>query len=772
MRALKPDTEDAEPLRGGIAPDALALAKALARLRDCAETGVDFVWEADSEGRLTYAVAMRERDDSVDVDAWIGLTHFEIAQANADDPVWLEHLGALRARRPFMDLRYGVHTCAGRTLSLSVSGKPFSDSVGRFAGWRGSASEVTLMVEAERQARAAENRGGLGYWRYDLESGQLSWSNQMYRIHGRAPGNYSPEFEHMLESFSEEDRGRLRGAFERALQGAEAVEERGRLILPDGSFRWVEITAESEVGSEEKPLALFGILRDVTDPVEQELALDCVEKMRQQTNALAEGLRRAIDEHAVLATLDATGRLVDANRNFCDLNGVPADHVVGSMIEEFLAPEDPRRSLRDLVSGAVSRDPARVELRNAQKLARPYVLDATIMPLPGPAGWSRSVVIIGTDVTAARASETRLRESEQRWRELVLRTPAPLMVFSGSEVLFANEAFAKMLGYAEAKQMLGLTLGDLNIAEDHPIAAERFDVALGGRQDLPPCEAQMRCADGTVKIVEVAGTPIEYRDHPAVFVRAHDVTERAESERLLQETLEVARRANHAKTQFLATMSHELRTPLNAVIGFADVMESETFGPLGHERYCEYVQDIKKSGQHLLALLSDMLDLSRIEAGRYEATIQTLDLVAVVRDSQSLLNAIARERGHPLEVELPGVALALGDLRAIRQILINLVSNSAKYSERRQPIRINVEAKKDQWVLTVVDRGDGISMKEIDRLMKPFERSGDAMTSRESGVGLGLPICRRLAEMQGGSLTIESEIGQGTTVRLLLPKAG
>ena len=225
---------------------------------------------------------------------------------------------------------------------------------------------------------------------------------------------------------------------------------------------------------------------------------------------------------------------------------------------------------------------------------------------------------------------------------------------------------------------------------------------------------------------------------------------------------------NAGKSRFLANMSHELRTPLNAIMGFSDIMRTQMFGPLTG-KYAEYVGLIHESGRHLLDLINDVLDMSKIQAQRYELTREIFDIREPVSAALRLLRVQADEAGVKLRGSLPtGLIEANADRRALKQIVINLVSNAIKFTPAGGQITVNLRAYGDILDLSVIDNGIGISAEDLSRLGRPFEQVGDT-TRHMGGTGLGLSLVRAFAELHGGEMIVESRLGEGTTVTVRLP---
>jgi signal transduction histidine kinase len=229
--------------------------------------------------------------------------------------------------------------------------------------------------------------------------------------------------------------------------------------------------------------------------------------------------------------------------------------------------------------------------------------------------------------------------------------------------------------------------------------------------------------------------------------------------------------ASRAKSEFLATMSHELRTPLNAIIGFSDVQRREIFGPLGHERYRQYADDIHTAGTHLLGLITTILDVSKAEAGKLEVAPVDLDPRSALDIAVPLIRGDAEAKGIRLSVDLPEMPLTCrADPQALKQILLNLLSNAVKFTPRGGTVIVRLRALTDVGVeLVVRDTGIGMAAADLPRLMKPFEQATRGYSGQNGGTGLGLPLVDSLVRLHGGTFHVESAVGVGTTVTVWLP---
>jgi cell cycle sensor histidine kinase DivJ len=258
-------------------------------------------------------------------------------------------------------------------------------------------------------------------------------------------------------------------------------------------------------------------------------------------------------------------------------------------------------------------------------------------------------------------------------------------------------------------------------------------------------------------------------DHYRAIVSLRDVSEEVAREQKLVHDREAALAASRDKTMFLASMSHELRTPLNAIIGFSDMMKARLFGPIP-AKYAEYADLIHESGRHLVDLVGDVLDMSKIESAHYTLTRENFDLSEVVRTCVKLMQMGAEDAGVKLIVDLPETEVpVIADRKAVRQILFNLLSNAIKFTPGGGIVTTSIELKNSRIDLAVADNGVGMSEQDALRVGTPFQQADSARHSDARGTGLGLSLVKALAELHDGKFELQTELGQGTRISLDLP---
>ena len=332
-------------------------------------------------------------------------------------------------------------------------------------------------------------------------------------------------------------------------------------------------------------------------------------------------------------------------------------------------------------------------------------------------------------------------------------------------VLTVKDATCRQLGYIR-EELLNMSVFDVSVQTVREGWQERWNLyrEIGARS----VEGERKTKDGHVFPVDLTTSFFQFDDKEYLFTVARDATQRRAIEHELRDARDRAESANQAKSHFLANMSHELRTPLNAIIGFSEVISAALFGPLD-ARYRDYAHDIHGSGHHLLRIINDLLDLSKVEAGRFELHEGLVPIETLFETCRRMVSDRAAAAGIALDIKATDLEVTGDELR-LEQVLLNLVANAVKFTQPGGSVRVSAALRAGGEVsISVADTGIGMSADEIPRALQPFGQVDNSLSRPQGGTGLGLPLAKRLVELHGGALTLESEPGRGTTVICTLP---
>jgi PAS domain S-box-containing protein len=342
--------------------------------------------------------------------------------------------------------------------------------------------------------------------------------------------------------------------------------------------------------------------------------------------------------------------------------------------------------------------------------------------------------------------------------------------------LYVSPACREILGF-DAEELVGTSL-TAGIHPDDLPAVQEVIRSLTPEHPRQLFTCRSRRSNGsyvwlevTLRLVPATSSDTLYNGPAEIVSVARDISKRKAVEAQLAAAKAQAEAASRAKSGFLANMSHELRTPLNAIIGFAELIRAESMGPVGNWTYCDYAKDIHDSGHHLLSLINDVLDLSKIEADRMVLDEETVDLNTVVATCIRMSRTQATRGGVTLAADIAhDAALVRGEHRRLMQVVLNLVSNAIKYTKQGGSVTITTIKRPDGSLeLSVRDTGCGIDQQDLAIVMQPFGQIDNPYNRVNQGTGLGLPLARRLAELHDGTLLLDSRLGVGTTATVLLP---
>jgi PAS domain S-box-containing protein len=525
-------------------------------------------------------------------------------------------------------------------------------------------------------------------------------------------------------------------------------------------------------------LAAEGRLRGVNEELEARVAerteeLQC---LNQELRGEKEFLRKVVDANPQLVFMkDWDGRFLLANRAVAEVYHTTVAELEGKSDADF----NP--------NAAEVESFLRID-REVMQSGRPlFILEEPVTDSAGKTRWfqtmkvavtaadgqSRQVLGVSTDITARRHAEEQLRRTADELRALVEAAPVAIVGIDPDGKVSSWYGGAESMFGWRAEEVVGRPPANVSPEKQEEFRALQARV-LGG-DSFTGFETSRVRKDGSTIDVSISTAALHDRDGRIVGIIAvyQDITERrlAVEQRQAREAAEAASRA---KGNFLANMSHELRTPLNAIIGFSELLQDQTFGPLS-ERQRRYVDNVQGSGRHLLQLVNDILDLAKIEAGRLVLEPESINLTTMLHDMQRGLEplAIAKRQSFVLEAseDLPNLIVDRGK---VKQILYNLLSNAIKFTNEGGRVGVRArysrtDHRQPQVEIAVWDSGIGIAPEDLQRVFLEFEQLDSSYVRQQEGTGLGLALTQRLVEAHGGRIWVESKVGEGSTFTFVLP---
>jgi len=547
------------------------------------------------------------------------------------------------------------------------------------------------LADSEQCLREAQTLSHIGNWQADLVTGALYWSDEIYRIFGHQPGDFEPSVDLFKQAVHPDDLHLIEDDIIVAQQtGIHDVVH--RIVLPDGSIRYVHELAEATLDDNGELVKLTGTVQDITE-------LSLIQERAEQQRRLLDMLHHATTDFVEKANFNATiSRMLDT---LLRLTG--SDY---GFIGEVLYDENQQPYIRTHAITNIAWD------NESQKLYESLEENGFefrhLDNLFGQVVTSKSVVISNSPATDPRS------------KGLPNGHP-PLHAFLGVPIFYAGELVG-IYCIANRQQGYDLDLRNFLLPFD-----TTYSVMIHSRRIT---EAELRNRDDLI------------------------------------EAKEIAERASQAKSDFLSSMSHELRTPMNAILGFGQLLEYDTTLSAHHQ---DNISEILKAGHHLLDLINDILDLAKIEAGKIELNISTVDVCSIIDECTTLMAPLAARRNISIDHSGLQHSFVMADRTRLKQMLMNLLSNAIKYNKDNGHVEIEItRPSRDTLRLSVIDTGIGISDEDMQQLFTPFTRFNIKHSTVE-GTGIGLTITRSIVEMMHGHIGAESTLGDGSCFWIELP---
>lgn len=631
---------------------------------------------------------------------------------------------------------------------------------------RATTAESALAVKSRALAET-EVFGNIGGWQWNVRTSELVWSDQVCQIFGVARAS-TPDFLSYLELIHPDDRTATVDAIREAMSQGKKYSVRHRIRRPDGIERVLIAQGEVRFSATGEAEQMVGICQDVTELV----------RLQEESAEQEKKLRRVLDGvFSFVGLISTDGTLVDANKATIEAFGLDRHAVIGKKLWDtyyWSHATAAREGVRDAIMRATTGEVVRGDFVVRAGPEQLITIEATFGPLRDSNGQVVQVIASATDVTerARNAEEVRKARHQLEAAQRIANTGSWEWDFASGRLWWSEQCF-RILGWeVGSSATLERFMASVHPDDRKLVKRSTRDAILG-----IGCAYDHRVVwpSGEMRVVHQLGEiERDSEGRPIKMIGStQDVTMLRQTQEELIEAKIRAETASQSKSRFLASMSHELRTPLNAIIGFSELLMSDAASVFSDERRAEYQRDINSSGKHLLSVINDILDISRIEAGKVSMEEEDVALAELIDTALRMTRPKADDGGVALGQDASGaVPWVTGDRRLLLQALLNLISNAVKFTPRDGRVDVMTHVENDGAVeIAVRDTGIGMSDADIARVGEPFLQVDGRLSRKFEGTGLGLVIAKRLIEMHGGFLRVESRLGAGTTMTITLPAA-
>ncbi|SDF93178.1 PAS domain S-box-containing protein [Methanolobus vulcani] len=743
----------------------LALMTSEGQLRTLIDTIPDLIWLKNAEGVYLKCNSKFERFFGAKEAEIIGKTDHDFVDKELADFFRQKDIAALEAGKPSMNEELITYAADGHEEYLETIKSPMYDSSGKLIGVLGvgrniserEQAEKELLEESKRLANIIEGTN-VGTWEWNVKTGKTSFNERWAEIVGYTLDELKPlNFNTWKRLVHPEDIEKAELLLKKHFIGElNQYECEIRMLHKNGEWVWVLARGKViEWDEDDKPLLMYGTHADITERKKSELEL--LRKEMQLRTAQSVGNVGSWE-------IDLNSRKVDASDEARKIYGLEDDkEYVIEDIQEMPLPEY-RPILDETMTNLLQKNlPYDVEFKIKRKN------DGQIRDIHSAAEYfvERNVIVgMIQDITERKEVERRIIEEVTRRRLLIENSSDGIVILNqNGKILEANKKYAEMAGYTP-DELLEMHIWEL----DAKWTQEEMIFHFKNFKERPQyIETTILRKDGSLIDVEISSSMATLNEESLIFSVCRDITERKNTEMALLRAKALAEESNKIKSEFIANMSHELRTPLNSVIGFSQVLNDKIFGDL-NEKQSHYVSNILKSGNHLLKLINDILDVSKIESGNMLYEPEPISISEVLEESITLMEPLIKEKhiDFKINIELDGLKVN-ADKTKIKQILYNLLSNAIKFTYKYGKVWVDCEVENDNILISVSDNGIGIATEQQKAIFDPFKQVSSSNNRTHGGTGLGLAIVKYYVEMHSGEIRVKSEVGKGSTFTFTIP---
>lgn len=619
---------------------------------------------------------------------------------------------------------------------------------------------TTMLGERKRIEESLRNANDLlhetqsvariGSWKLNIQSQDLLWSDETYRIFDVPPGT-AMNFERFLALVHPDDREMVDSAWQAALRGAPyQVQHR---IIVKGNIRWVEERARLDMGEDGRLADGTGSVQDITDS-----------KHAQQRITRSEARYRAFIQQAADALFihDLDGIILEVNQQACDTLGYSNEELCGMHLEKIV----PNFHLNESQPRWELLDPGKPVCFNATHRRK----DGTIFPIEVRLvsmvlDQQKLILALVSDITERKRFETALQESEARYRNFAEHLPLGIFITQGGLIKHINQASTELIGYTQ-EELLDKPFFPLVHEADRPWQQEQHQRWMEGEKIRSPYVLRVVRKDGQVRQWEVHASVIDWKGQRSGLGVIADITERIELEERLRDSLHQLEEKELSKTRFLAAAGHDLRQPIAAASLYVETLKLSTTS----ERQAQLVERLDQSMHVFSGLLDSLLNISRFDAGLIKPQLKLFDLTEMFYWVEQSFAQTAHNNQLDLRLSCPlkKQLIVRTDIALLQSVVMNLVTNAIKFT-RKGAILISARRRGGQVLLQVWDTGCGIAEADLPYIFDEFYQANNPQRSRKAGLGLGLSICQRAMSLLGDKVTCRSQPGRGSVFSLCIP---
>ena len=716
-----------------------------------------------------------EEEIGGDADEWRRLVHpDDLVDATA---AVLSHI---KGETPYYEFTHRVLCKDGNWKWIRDRGMVFErDAAGKALRMIGTYTDVTVQITAERslrrkeeQLRLALDAAQMGTFHWDVITGEIVWSDTYRTVFGFHP-DIPASNDNWLKSLHPGDREAAERAVHNAMEQFADFDIEYRILWPDDTEHWVSAKGKFFNGADGSPLLLEGVVIDITEHKHaedeiRELNANLERKVEERTAELRsseEKFRSLVETTSdCIWEVDENGCFTFISPKFQEITGYPPEEFLGRSPVELTQDETVGSAGEKFLTALAGQQPvSSLEFSFRRSDGAQATMEVSGVPVFGPEGECRGMRGISRDMTSRK-----LIEIEREQYSILFDTTPEMKCIIGPDGCFLkmNPAGIAKLGYPVSEILGQHFLKFVHPADRQRVLNEVAQQASGSVAAI--LEDRLICEDG--RMVWLSWRYFISHDG-FLYATALDISAQKQHERELEEARKVAEAANKAKSEFLSNMSHEIRTPMNGIIGMTQLLQ---YTELSVEQQ-GYLDTIELSSQNLLRLINDILDLSKVEAGKIELEQQGFGLRSVITDVVNTQTSLAYRKGLNIRTEVSAQVPdgLVGDQLRLKQIILNLLSNAIKFTTTGS-ITISVVVIQQTDSITtlkigVTDNGIGISSEVMGKIFEPFTQADSSTTRNYGGTGLGLSISKQLAELMGGSILVESTEGVGSTFSVVIP---